>query len=216
MRHETASPFHEVLPTSRSRSPTFPSPPQANSKLQTPSLGTDGAGHTQHDTATDNLAGQAPDSHPADQQPHSQADHDKARLSLMRPQINTVGIRQTCRGAVPDTCPRQMLGASLAALLQFGASSGFGKPSPLKRAAPLSVDSLWDCPGWLRPDCPRYGTSPGEASMRQLSKIIVSGSSAKVTPRVRTSRHTLACNRSPAGHNGTPRSADARPISVHT
>src|SRR3712207_7087161 len=47
--------------TTLSRSPP---PPQANSKLQTLSMGTDCAGHTQRDTATDNPANQAADSHP--------------------------------------------------------------------------------------------------------------------------------------------------------
>jgi hypothetical protein len=46
--------------------------------------------------------------------------------------------------------------------------------------------------------------------------IIVSETSAEVTPRVRTERSAPVRNRSSATHNHTTRHADARPISVHT
>jgi hypothetical protein len=49
-----------------------------------------------------------------------------------------------------------------------------------------------------------------------FNMIIVSEPSAKATRPVRTGRYTPARSRSSAAHNGTPRYADARPISVHT
>jgi hypothetical protein len=53
---------------------------------------TDCAGHTQRDTATDNPANQAADSHPEINNP-SQMIMPTERLLLMCPEINTVGIR---------------------------------------------------------------------------------------------------------------------------
>jgi hypothetical protein len=64
--------------------------------------------------------------------------------------------------------------------------------------------------------CQHNGAPPGATSNRQLSKIIISESSAEATRPVRTDRSAPARRRSSAVCDDTHSHADARTISVHT
>jgi hypothetical protein len=75
-----------------------------------------------------------------------------------------------------------------------------------------TIRTLWTRPDYDREPCRHIGLN----LQLGVSVIIVSGPSAEATRRVRISRYALACSRSSAVRNGTPRHVSARSISVHT